>query len=154
MSVCVRCHPIYSERQTSCGRTSRDHTGGRSHRISPPSFCGLHPKYHHISYRFARAACEIIAHTPYNVYVRVCFLPIYSGRQACGRTSRGHTGERSHRISQPPSFCDACLNFSREKDPAVPLLSLIDYEVEFCVLTKQSFSACWAFFFFFSHSIP
>ena len=38
-----------------------------------------------------------------------------------GRTSRGHTGERSHRISLPPSFCGAvCLNFSREKDSAIP----------------------------------
>ena len=44
--VCVRvcvfmcCHIIYSGRQT-CGRTSRGHTGGRSYRISPPSFCGV-----------------------------------------------------------------------------------------------------------------
>ena len=37
-----------------------------------------------------------------------------------GRTSRGHTGGRSHRISHPPSFCGACLNFSREKDSAIP----------------------------------
>ena len=37
-----------------------------------------------------------------------------------GRTSRGHTGGRSHRISHPPSFCGACLNFSRDKDPAIP----------------------------------
>ena len=36
------------------------------------------------------------------------------------RTSRGHTGGRSHRISHPPSFCGACLNFSREKDSAIP----------------------------------
>ena len=28
-----------------------------------------------------------------------------------GRTSRGYTGGRSHRISHPPSFCGACLNF-------------------------------------------
>ena len=28
----------------------------------------------------------------------------------------GHT----HRISHPPSFCGACLNFSREKDSAIP----------------------------------
>ena len=41
---------------------------------------------------------------------------IYSGRQACGRIGRGHTGEGSHRISHPPSFCGAYLNFSREKD--------------------------------------
>ena len=33
---------------------------------------------------------------------------------------RGHTGGRSHRISHPPSFCGACLYFSREKDSAVP----------------------------------
>ena len=32
----------------------------------------------------------------------------------------GHTGGRSHRISHPPSFCGACLNFSREKDSAIP----------------------------------
>ena len=39
---------------------------------------------------------------------------IYSVRQTCGRTSRGHTGGRSHRIS-PDFFCGACLNFlSRE----------------------------------------
>ena len=49
----------------------------------------------------------------------VCCHPISSGRQACGRTNRGHTGGRSHRIS-PPSFCGAYLNFSREKDSAIP----------------------------------
>ena len=47
----------------------------------------------------------------------VCCQPIYSGRKTCGRTSRSHTGGRSHRVS-PPSFCDACLNFCREKDLA------------------------------------
>ena len=40
-----------------------------------------------------------------------------------GRTSRGHTGGRSHRIFHPPSLCGACLNFSREKDPAIPYTS-------------------------------
>ena len=34
----------------------------------------------------------------------VCFLPIHSGHQFVGRTSRGHTGGRSLRISHPPSF--------------------------------------------------
>ena len=52
--------------------------------------------------------------------VWVCCHPIYSGRQTCGRTSRGHTGGISHRI-YPPSFCGACLNIYREKDTAVPL---------------------------------
>ena len=37
-----------------------------------------------------------------------------------GLTSRGHTGGRSHRIFHPPSFCGACLYFSREKDSAIP----------------------------------
>ena len=47
-----------------------------------------------------------------------------------GRTSRGHTtGGRSHRTSHPPSFCGACLNFSREKDSAIPFC-----EVESCLL--------------------
>ena len=32
----------------------------------------------------------------------------------------GHTGGKSHRISHPPSFCGACLHFSREKDSANP----------------------------------
>ena len=31
-----------------------------------------------------------------------------------------HTGGKSHRISPPPPFCGACLNFSREKDSAIP----------------------------------
>ena len=45
-SCFVGCHPTYSGRQTapfrlSCGRTSRSHTTGRSHRrVFPPSFCG------------------------------------------------------------------------------------------------------------------
>ena len=41
------------------------------------------------------------------VCVCVCHLPIYTGRQACGRTSRGRTGGRSHRIPHPPSLCGA-----------------------------------------------
>ena len=52
------------------------------------------------------------------VCVYVCCHPVHSERQVYGRTSRGHTGGTPHRIS-PPSFCGACLNFSREKDSAV-----------------------------------
>ena len=37
-----------------------------------------------------------------------------------GRTCLGHTGGRSHRIFNPPSFCGACLDFCREKDSAIP----------------------------------
>ena len=51
----------------------------------------------------------------------VCVLfPFILDIKFVGRTSRGHTGGRSHRIFHPPSFCDAYLNFSREKDSAFP----------------------------------
>ena len=51
--------------------------------------------------------------------VCVCvFFPFILDIKFVGRTSRGHTGGRSHRISHPPSFCGACLIFSREKDSA------------------------------------
>ena len=50
-----------------------------------------------------------------------------------GRTTRGHTGGRPHRISYPPSFCGACLNFLARR--IQPFISLVDCEVEFCVLT-------------------
>ena len=48
---------------------------------------------------------------------RVCvfFLPIHSGHQVRWTYQPG-----SHRISHPPSFCGACLNFSREEDSAIP----------------------------------
>ena len=53
--------------------------------------------------------------------VCVCvFFPFILDIKFVGRTSRGHTGGRSHGISHPPSFCGACLNFSREKDSAIP----------------------------------
>ena len=53
--------------------------------------------------------------------VCVCvFFPSILDIKFVGRTSRGHTGGRSHRIFHPPSFCGACLNFSREKDSAIP----------------------------------
>ena len=58
---------------------------------------------------------------PPSICVCVCvFFPSILDIKFVGRTSRGHTGGRSHRISHPPSFCGACLNFSREKDSAIP----------------------------------
>ena len=62
----------------------------------------------------------IVEYSLYSVCVCVSCHSMYFGHQACGRTSRGHTGRRSHKISHPPSFCGACLNSSREKDSAVP----------------------------------
>ena len=56
--------------------------------------------------------------------VCVCvFFPFILDIKFVGRTNRGHTGGRSHRISHPHSFCGACLNFSREKDSAIPFPS-------------------------------
>ena len=53
--------------------------------------------------------------------VCVCvFFPFILDIKFLGCTSRGHTAGRSHMISHPPSFCGACLYFSREKDSAVP----------------------------------
>ena len=55
------------------------------------------------------------------VCVCVCvFFPFILDMKFVGRTSRGHTGGRPRRISHPPSFCGACLHFSREKDSAIP----------------------------------
>ena len=54
------------------------------------------------------------------VYCVCVFFPFILDIKFVGRTSRGHTGGRSHRIFHPPSFCGACLNFSREKDSAIP----------------------------------
>ena len=48
------------------------------------------------------------------------FFPSILDIKFVGRTSRGHTGRRSHGVSHPSSFCGACLHFSREKDSAIP----------------------------------
>ena len=57
----------------------------------------------------------------YKYQLCVCvFFPSILDIKFVGRTSRGHTGGRSHRIFNPPSFCGACLDFCREKDSAIP----------------------------------
>ena len=52
----------------------------------------------------------------------------------------GHTGFLIHL----PSAVLALIFLARRIQP---FLSLVDSEVEFCVLTNESFSTCWAFFF-------
>ena len=46
----------------------------------------------------------------------------------------GVTQEEGHTRISPPSFCGACLNFLARR--IQPFLSLVDREVEFCVLTN------------------
>ena len=68
----------------------------------------------------------------------VCvFFPFILDIKFDGRTSRGHTGGRSHRISHPTSFCGACLNFTREKNSAIPFPRRI-------LCTN---STCWAYIY-------
>ena len=67
-------------------------------------------------------------HGPINVYVCVCCHPIYTGRQTCGHTSRGHTG-----FVYLPSAVLALIFLARRIQPS---LLLVDREVEFCVPTK------------------
>ena len=55
-----------------------------------------------------------------SIFFLFFFFPFILDIKFVGRTSRGHTGGRSHMISHPPSFCGACLNFSREKYSAIP----------------------------------
>ena len=68
------------------------------------------------------------------VCVVIPFIP--EVRFVCGRTGRGHTGGRSHRIS-PPSF-SAVLALIFLARRIQPFLSLVDDRVvvEFCVLTN------------------
>ena len=68
----------------------------------------------------------------YTVCVCVCvFFPFILDIKFVGRTSRCHTGGRSHRIFHPPSFCGALIFLARRIQP---FLSLVDREVEFvCV---------------------
>ena len=64
---------------------------------------------------------SIFYNYPISQLLCVCvFFPSILDIKFVGRTSRGHTGGRSHRIFNPPSFCGACLDFCREKDSAIP----------------------------------
>ena len=64
---------------------------------------------------------HLVQNKPDEVDKCVCvFFPSILDIKFVGRTSRGHTGGRSHRIFNPPSFCGACLDFCREKDSAIP----------------------------------
>ena len=70
----------------------------------------------------------------------VCCHPMYSGRPACGRTSRGHTG-----FPHLPSAVLALTFLARRIQPFLPL---VDREVEFCVLTRMNRSPLVGHFIF------
>ena len=78
----------------------------------------------YILYRYT--GCVVPVCTTINTVLTDCtcvlrvFFPFILDVTFVGRTSRGHAGGRPHRILHPPSFCGACLNFSREKDSAIP----------------------------------
>ena len=65
----------------------------------------------------------------------VCvFFPFILDIKFVGRTSRGHTGGRSHRISHSPSFSAVrALIFLARRIQL--FLSLVDRDVDFFVLT-------------------
>ena len=147
--MCMCCPPIYS-RRLACEHASRGHTGGRSRRITQPaglalvllqegfsrSFCPSTVKSDVVNERMNRSPlaklCPMqVALMVVNKFthisragptVCVCFFSSHSFWTSslldvpAGVTQEG----RSHRISHPPSFCGACLNFSREKDAAIP----------------------------------
>ena len=88
------------------------------------------------------------------VCVCMCCHPLHSGRQTCGRTSRGHTGLLHHR------FAMLALTFIARR--IQPSLSLIDREVAFFVthelivlhLFGMIFFDFFYFFYFLLGKIP
>ena len=73
---------------------------------------------------------------PFILDVRIVDVP------AGATQEEGHTGFLIHL----PSAVLALIFLARRIQP---FLSLVDREVEFCVLTIQSSSTCWAFLFFY-----
>ena len=61
------------------------------------------------------------------------FFPFILDIKFVGRTSRGYTGGRSHRISHPPPSAVRALIFLARR--IQPFLSLVGRVVKFCVLT-------------------
>ena len=76
--------------------------------------------YQNINYKIVKKNLSASKPSEHSYSQCVCvFFSFILDIKFVGRTSRGHTGGRSHRISHPPSFRGAWLNFSREKDSAI-----------------------------------
>ena len=105
---CVCCHCI-KEKSERIYILSIPQSGGKmSKRLGGIMGC----KYKTSSWQFKRVRlCSMLRRSR----CVVCFLPVHSGHQVRWTYQPG-----SHRIFHPPSFCGACLNFSREKDSAIP----------------------------------
>ena len=97
-------------------------TGGETTNFFVRSFC-----FHYLSVSSFQTAAMTCDHTSPSfppspshregcILIVCVFFPFILDIKFVGRTSRGHTGGRSHRISHPPFFCGACLDFSRKKD--------------------------------------
>ena len=78
-------------------------------------------------------ACCVCVVIPFILDVRIVDVP------AGVTQEEGHTG-----FIHLPSAVLALIFLARRIQP---ILSLVDREVEFCVLTNKSFSTCGAFFF-------
>ena len=104
-------------------RMTHRRTGGRGgeHREVTENFASLVLGDSRKPPEYGRVLSRTASKKFLRLHVCVCvFFSFILDIKFVGRTSRGHTGGRSHRISRPPSFCGACLNFSREKDSAIP----------------------------------
>ena len=86
------------------------------------------------------------------------FFPFILDIKFVGRTSRGHTGGRSHRrkVTQEEGHTGFFIHLLSAVRAFIflarriqPFLSLVDCEVESCLLTIYSFSTHWAFVFLF-----
>ena len=84
------------------------------------SSCYPYAPYRSLSLTTHKCYEALTAKKAAGLFLNSVFFPLILDIKFVGRTSRGHTGGRSHRISHPPSFCGACLSFSREKDSAIP----------------------------------
>ena len=81
------------------------------------------------------------------VCVCVCLLPIHSGHQVRWTYQPGSHRRNVTQDFHPLLSAVRALIFLARR--IQPFLSLVDREVEFCILTIESFSTHWAFFFFF-----
>ena len=89
----------------------------------------------------AMKAVAVFASSALDVCVVCVFFPFILDIKFVGRTNRGHTGGRSHRISHPPSFYGACLTFfSREG---------FSNSFPSSTVRWRSFSTRWTFLFLF-----